>query len=78
MPAEPPEGRKVKSRLVDAGEATDRHERAKDYLSPAEMTRLLAAAAAKTVSPGGRWCGSSDRQHSDPLLRKRADSLAAL
>ena len=40
MPAEPPEGRKVKSMLADAVEATDRHERAKDYLSPAEMARL--------------------------------------
>jgi hypothetical protein len=34
MPANPPNGRKVKSRLVGAGETTDRHERAKDYLSP--------------------------------------------
>ena len=46
MPAEPPEGRKVKSGPVGAGEATDRHERAKDYLSPAEMARLLTAAKA--------------------------------
>src|SRR3954451_23033297 len=46
MPAEPPEGRKVKSGLVGAVEATDRHERAKDYLSPAEMVRLLDAAKA--------------------------------
>ena len=44
MPMEPPEGRKVKSGPVGAVEATDRHERAKDYLSPAEMTRLLDAA----------------------------------
>ena len=44
MPAEPPEGRKVKSGPVGAVEATDRHERAKDYLSPAEMARLLDAA----------------------------------
>jgi hypothetical protein len=43
MPAEPPERRKVKSGPAGAGEATDRHERAKDYLSPAEMARLLAA-----------------------------------
>src|SRR4051794_11846727 len=46
MPAAPPEGRKVKSRPVSAAEATDRHERAKDYLSPAEMARLLDAAKA--------------------------------
>src|SRR4051812_44569965 len=46
MPAEPPEGRKVKSGSVDITEATDRHERAKDYLSPAEMARLLDAAKA--------------------------------
>src|SRR3954471_19322025 len=46
MPMEPPEGRKVKSGPVGAVEATDRHERAKDYLSPAEMVRLLAAAKA--------------------------------
>ena len=41
MPAEPPEGRKVKSGPDGAGVATDRQERAKDYLSPAEMARLL-------------------------------------
>ena len=46
MPAEPPEGRKVKSGPAGAAEATDRHERAKDYLSPAEMVRLLDAAKA--------------------------------
>jgi type 1 fimbriae regulatory protein FimB len=46
MPMEPPEGRKVKSGPVGTIEATDRHERAKDYLSPAEMARLLAAAKA--------------------------------
>ena len=46
MPVEPPEGRKVKSGPVGAVEATDRHERAKDYLSPAEMARLLDAAKA--------------------------------
>src|SRR4051794_11832689 len=44
MPAEPPDGRKVKSRLTDTVEAADRHERAKDYLSPAEVARLLDAA----------------------------------
>src|SRR3954447_26014193 len=43
MPMEPPEGRKVKSEPVGAVEATDRHERAKDYLSPAEVARLLDA-----------------------------------
>ena len=41
-----PEGRKVKSGSADITEATDRHERAKDYLSPAEMARLLDAAQA--------------------------------
>src|SRR4051794_18626569 len=46
MPAEPPDGRKVKSRLTDAVEATDQHERAKDYLSPAEVARLLDATKA--------------------------------
>src|SRR3954465_14238311 len=52
MPMEPPEGRKVKSGPVGAVEATDRHERAKDYLSPAEMARLLDAA--KAGRHGGR------------------------
>src|SRR4051794_33598903 len=46
MPAELTEGRKVKSGPADAVEVTDRHERAKDYLSPAEMARLLDAAKA--------------------------------
>jgi type 1 fimbriae regulatory protein FimB len=46
MPMQPPEGRKVKSGPAGAVETTDRHERAKDYLSPAEMVRLLAAAKA--------------------------------
>src|SRR3954453_16887864 len=46
MLVEPPEGRKVKSGSGDITEATDRHERAKDYLSPAEMARLLDAAKA--------------------------------
>ena len=46
MPAAPPEGRKVKSGPADAVEATDRHERGKDYLSPAKMARLLDAAKA--------------------------------
>src|SRR3954467_13225541 len=44
MPVQPPDGRKVKSGPVGAIEATDRHERAKDYLSPAEMARLLDTA----------------------------------
>ena len=46
MPMELPEGRKVKSGSADITEATDQHERAKDYLSPAEMARLLDAAKA--------------------------------
>jgi type 1 fimbriae regulatory protein FimB len=44
MPAGPPGGRKVKSGPAGATEAAaDRHERAKDYLPPAEVTRLLDA-----------------------------------
>src|SRR4051812_40360464 len=46
MPAEPTNRRKVKSEPAHAVEATDRHERAKDYLSPAEMARLLDATKA--------------------------------
>src|SRR3954447_4496541 len=46
MPMEPPEGRKVKSGPVGTIEAADRHERAKDYLSPAEVARLLDATKA--------------------------------
>src|SRR6476620_9980276 len=46
MLAEPPDGRKVKSGPVGAVEATDRHERAKDYLSPAEVARPLDATKA--------------------------------
>ena len=47
MPAGPPDGRKVKGRPAGAGEAAaDRHERAKDYLSPAEVACLLDAAKA--------------------------------
>jgi len=45
MPANPPRGRKVKSVAVEAS-AADRHGRAKDYLSPAEVARLLHAAKA--------------------------------
>ena len=44
MPVEPPEGRKVKSGPAGVTEATDRHERTKDYLSPAEIAPLLDAA----------------------------------
>jgi site-specific recombinase XerD len=46
MPANPPRGRKVKSGVAGAAEAADRHERAKDYLAPAEVGRLLHAAKA--------------------------------
>src|SRR3954452_17287619 len=44
MPADPPDRPKVKSGQADAVATTDQHERAKDYLSPAEMARLLDAA----------------------------------
>jgi len=44
MPARPPEGRKVKSKRAGAAAATDRHERARDYLSPGEVDRLLDTA----------------------------------
>ena len=46
MPATTSKGRKVKSAPIRAGEAADHHERAKDYLSPAEVARLLDAAKA--------------------------------
>ncbi len=46
MPANPSSGRKVKSSTASASDAADRHERAKDYLSPAEVVRLLHAAKA--------------------------------
>src|ERR1700677_227622 len=46
MPATTSKGRKVKSALIHAGETADHHERAKDYLSPAEVARLLDAAKA--------------------------------
>ena len=52
MPVTPPDGRKVKSGSVDAVTVTDRHEHARDYLSPAEIARLLAAA--KAGRPGIR------------------------
>ena len=47
MPARASDGRKVKSEPADLAETTaDAHERAKDYLSPAEVARLLDAAKA--------------------------------
>ncbi len=39
-------GRKVKSSTASASNTADRHERAKDYLSPGEMAKLLDAAKA--------------------------------
>ena len=36
MPATVSKGRKVKSALIRGGDVADRHERAKDYLSPAD------------------------------------------
>jgi type 1 fimbriae regulatory protein FimB len=44
MPAVAFNGRKAKSTLAGATEAADRRERTKDYLSPAEVVRLLDAA----------------------------------
>src|ERR1700759_4519553 len=46
MSAVAPKRRKVKSGSAETSVAADRHERAKDYLSPAEITRLLEAARA--------------------------------
>lgn len=47
MPAAAPKGRSVKSGAPAAPDsAADGHERAKDYLSPGEMARLLDAAKA--------------------------------
>lgn len=47
MPARSTDGRKVKSTQTDLAEAAaDGHERAKDYLAPAEVARLLDAAKA--------------------------------
>lgn len=47
MPAGTPDGRKVKSVPAGPAEAAaDGHERAKDYLAPAEVARLLDAAKA--------------------------------
>lgn len=42
----PSERPKVKSDAAASADAADRHERAKDYLSPAEVTQLLDAAKA--------------------------------
>jgi type 1 fimbriae regulatory protein FimB len=48
MPATPSKGRNVKSGAATAPHgAADRHERAKDYLSPGEMAKLLDAAKAR-------------------------------
>src|SRR5690242_6513257 len=47
MPAKPPEGRSVKSDATAAPHgAADGHERAKDFLTEAEIARLLDAAKA--------------------------------
>jgi Phage integrase family len=43
----------VKSGSAEASEAADRHERAKDYLSAAEVARLLNAAAAERAGLAG-------------------------
>jgi integrase len=46
MPPKPPDGRKVKSGPAAAPTAADRHERARDHLSPGEVAKLLDAAKA--------------------------------
>lgn len=46
MAADPPKERKVKSGPKDGAEAADRHERAKNFLSPTEVATLLDAAKA--------------------------------
>lgn len=46
LPAASLKRRKVKSEPAGLPDAADRHERAKDYLSPAEVARLLEAAKA--------------------------------
>ena len=46
MAADPTEERKVKSRPDTVTDAADRHERAKDFLSPGEVAKLLDAAKA--------------------------------
>ncbi len=42
----PPKGSKVKSSPAEASNAVDRHERARDYLSPGEVAKFLVAAKA--------------------------------
>jgi len=46
VPATPTKGRKVKSSSAGTSDAADQHERAKDFLSPSEMAKLLDAAKA--------------------------------
>jgi site-specific recombinase XerD len=46
VPAAASKGRKVKSAPICGGDVADRHERAKDYLSPTEVAKLLDAAKA--------------------------------
>jgi type 1 fimbriae regulatory protein FimB len=46
VPATATKGRKVKSSSAGAADAADQHERAKDFLSPSEMAKLLDAAKA--------------------------------
>jgi len=46
VPATPTKRRKVKSSPDTSAEAADQHERAKDYLSPDEVAKLLDAAKA--------------------------------
>ena len=46
MAADPAKGRKVKSAPDSGAGAADRHERAKDFLSPSEVAKLLDAAKA--------------------------------
>ena len=46
MPTASSKGRKVKSAPICGGDVADRHERAKDYLSPTEVAKLLDAAKA--------------------------------
>jgi len=52
VPATPTKGRKVKSSPDTSADAADQHERAKDYLSPGELAKLLEAA--KAGRHGGR------------------------
>jgi hypothetical protein len=46
VPAIPTKGRKVKSSPDSSADVADRHERAKDYLAPGEVAKLLNAAKA--------------------------------